>query len=162
MPDVTPPNETMTMTNTTPNSIILDAAALASLVQIAGQLVTEIEAIRAANPDAWAQVSSDYAEAVDAWNGAIATEAGSLPAPVSLASIAAVANAIDANSVPQQGVADVAALAASTPSPTPVPASAPAVHYNDARQSGGGASAAPTPSPAAVNVSVSEGVQQQT
>jgi len=128
---------------TTPQQIIVDASALASLVQIGAQLVQEIESIRAANPDAWAVVSQDYASATAAWEAANATTVAQVQ-PATAPALAV----------------ELAQVIASS-----------AGHFNDARNSGAapvapapavdgaGLTTAPAPAPAAVTVSPSDGVQ---
>lgn len=119
--------------------IIVDAATLANLVQIAAQLVTEVEAIRAANPDAWATVSADYAATVSAWDAAAASlaQGATLPPPAAQAVPSAVVAAAPASQV----------------------ASA-AGHFNDARASGQVAEMAVSNPSGIVTVSLGEGVQQ--
>lgn len=148
----------------TPQQVILDASALASLVQIAAQLVQEVEAIKAANPDAWDAVSQDYADAVAQWNAAAATDVAQvqLPNPVAAPLPSPVAAAL---------ASDVAQVVESVEGVTVTQNAAG--HFNDARNSGAATSPAPAAAtgddasglatqPAgepAVKVSVSDGVQ---
>lgn len=138
------PTERTDPVSITPQQVILDASALASLVQIAAQLVQEVEAIRAANPEAWATVSQDYADAVSAWDAASQTTAATAVAPL----VQAVAQVVE-TVVPVDVPAPVEETSAST-----APAGG---HYNDARSSG--IVTAPASAPA-VTVSLSDGVSQ--
>lgn len=102
-------------------TVMLDASALAQLIQIALQLVQQVEAIRANAPQVWTQVSQDYADAVKSWEAA------------------------SAKIVPEQvqthlelGQVQETAITAPTVAEalTGLPLSPTPTHYNDARQSG--------------------------
>ncbi len=63
-------NEQVIETAATATAFVLGGPQIAALVNIAAQLLQQVEAIRASNTAAWELVSQDYIDAVKAWEQA--------------------------------------------------------------------------------------------
>lgn len=55
------------------------SAALLALIQISNQLNAVLTSIRANDPELWAKVSADYADAVSQWQAAVDRQQGQQP-----------------------------------------------------------------------------------